>query len=184
MSTVQGATQKPARLHRRPAAQSRSQVQGPPAGASVGRQASVRHACPKAHGPHIFCCETRQVQSKPVSQWNDCPSGQSASSSQGTAQRPLRVAVLLSAWDLVEAMSRTETPERFLERRLPLLHQFLRANDLGLTARIYGVSAQGGDLKTQHDELAAKVNPSERVRVVGPEASVHDLAAPLRFLVR
>lgn len=101
-----------------------------------------------------------------------------------TATRPLRVAVVLSAWDLVEAVSPTQTPERFLEARLPLLHQFLRANDLGLTARIYGISAQGGDLKTQHDALAAKVNPSERVRVVGPEASVHDLAAPLRFLVR
>lgn len=102
------------------------------------------------------------------------------------ARRPLPVAVILSAWDLVERAMPKATPESFLQQRLPLLAQFLRANALGLSARVYGVSAQGGDLKdpAQRQALESKENPSERLRVIGADASLHDLAAPIRFLMR
>ena len=54
-----------------------------------------------------------------------------------------RVAVMLSAWDKVAEEG--SCPEEFLITRLPLLAQHLRQPSNGWTARVYGLSAQGGD---------------------------------------
>jgi len=98
-----------------------------------------------------------------------------------TSVKPLRVAVIVSAWDLV---TESILPEAWLESYLPLLSQFLTANADALPFRIVGVSAQGGDLQKDLDRLQAESVPSRRVRVVERVLEPNrDLTAPLRFLL-
>lgn len=55
---------------------------------------------------------------------------------------PFRLAIVVSAWDLVSHMEKT--PEEWVSSELPLLRQFLACNSEMFTAEFYGVSAQGG----------------------------------------
>ena len=90
------------------------------------------------------------------------------------------VAVVISAWDVVE---RVMPPNHWLAERLPFLQQYLWTNEKIFPSRVYGVSAQGGDLETQREELLAKVDPWERVKIVGPDSQPHDLSAPIRWIM-
>lgn len=93
----------------------------------------------------------------------------------------LRVAVIISAWDLVNPAL---TPDGWLDRRLPLLSQFLRANSNWMSSEIFGVSAQGGDLAADHDRLLDFSLASERCSaVMGNTLSKVSLTAPLQFLL-
>lgn len=104
------------------------------------------------------------------------------------AQRPpgarrLQLAVSISAWDKVQEVSLQETePAAWLARCLPLLHQFLRANPESFAWRVYGISAQGGDLN-EAQALLDKPQPSERIIVVGPDCGPHDITAPIRWIM-
>jgi hypothetical protein len=93
----------------------------------------------------------------------------------------LRVAVVVSAWDLVE--DQADSPAGWLARRLPLLDQYLRSNPERFVTRVYGVSAQGGDLGRDSDRLLREVSPARRIAVVGDQSQPHDLTAPVRWLM-
>jgi hypothetical protein len=100
-------------------------------------------------------------------------------------RKPFKVAVIVSAWDLTDETS----AEQWLARRYPLLDQFLRNGQGALDARIYGVSAQGGELCKKgeapgpdRDRLLALDRPSERIEIVGTEVREHDLTCPLLWL--
>ncbi len=99
----------------------------------------------------------------------------------GNLERPtvLSVAVIVSAWDEVQDLI---TPRSWLQRRLPLLDQFLWANSDTLRAEIFGVSAIGGSLE-QREELATTESPSARVRVEVDSEKTRDLTQPLKFLL-
>ena len=58
--------------------------------------------------------------------------------------RPVRVSLVLSAWDLV---SEGETPSRWVSENLPLVQQFVETNTDWLELKVWGVSAQGGDFE-------------------------------------
>lgn len=96
----------------------------------------------------------------------------------------LRVAVIVSAWDLADEKS----AEIWLAKRLPLLDQFLRNSESISDRRIYGVSAQGGQLPkkgekpTEERERLLSVVPSKRIKIVGTDVSEHDLTGPLLWL--
>ena len=91
-----------------------------------------------------------------------------------------RVAVVVSAWDVIE--SSTE-PADWLKREFPLLHQFLISNHESFEFQVYGVSAQGGNLKTEcKNELIMKI-PSTRIICVGSETDQHDLTSPIAWLM-
>jgi Cdc6-like AAA superfamily ATPase len=91
---------------------------------------------------------------------------------------PMRTAIVISAWD--EVTDRI-TPASWLQRKLPLLDQFVRANSEILHSRVFGVSAIGGNLADK-ETLALTPSPSSRVRVhVGSEV-FRDLTLPLEFL--
>ncbi|MBR1154616.1 hypothetical protein [Bradyrhizobium sp. JYMT SZCCT0428] len=100
---------------------------------------------------------------------------------------PMRVAVIVSAWDLVP---QDETdPARWLEKRYPLLSQYLGNSEGATDVRIYGVSAQGGKLSKKgngpgpdRERLLATMPASKRVKVVGPETTEHDITRPLMWL--
>lgn len=92
-----------------------------------------------------------------------------------------RVAVVISAWDLVG--NPQPTPDVWLEREMPLLSQFLHANRDAFDFRVYGISALGGDIQdtAQRAKLIAMPH-SERIVCVGHGCSKHDLTAPLLWL--
>ena len=94
-------------------------------------------------------------------------------------QRRLRVAVIVSAWDEV---GDGVTPGLWIERRLPLLDQFCRANGRRLAFRVFGVSAIGGSL-SERDTLATIASPSARVRVQVESDRLRDITLPLEFIM-
>jgi hypothetical protein len=97
------------------------------------------------------------------------------------ARRKRRLAVIISAWDVVTPASLQ--PTEWLSREMPLLDQFLKNNPDSFEVRVYGVSAQGGDVRgPARAELLKIPEPSLRIRCIGPNASVHDLTAPLVWL--
>ena len=92
--------------------------------------------------------------------------------------RRWRVALVISAWDLTQ---NGMTPEQFVAKNLPLLVQYLNANEAWLEVRIFGLSAQGGDFKdpAARAELEAR-DTVERAIVHGSDGAdlgVHEIAA-------
>lgn len=102
-----------------------------------------------------------------------------------------RIAVIISAWD--KGPEHNE-PHRWITEKMGLLDQYLRNS--GIEVRIYGVSAQGGDLPDKDNppafgdpnglkeqtRLLRLAKASERVNVVGYGAGPHDLTHPIRWL--
>lgn len=101
------------------------------------------------------------------------------------AGRPRKLAVILSAWDVVTQNGTAEgvTPQYWFETRRPMLAQFIAANADLWDARVYGVSAQGGKLPQDKGTLKQVRVPSERIKIVGHGAAAHDLSAPLRWML-
>ena len=89
-----------------------------------------------------------------------------------------RLAVIVSAWDLVQSQ---ELPRDWLAKELPLLDQFLISADSRLDFRVYGVSAQGGQLPDDFDRLTACSKSSDRIQVVLDGLPSHDITAPIRW---
>ena len=89
-----------------------------------------------------------------------------------------RLAVIVSAWDLVASQ---ELPATWLARELPLLDQFLINARSRFDLRVYGVSAQGGQLPEEVDRLTAHKKASDRIQVVQDGPPSHDITAPIRW---
>jgi len=98
------------------------------------------------------------------------------------AKRPVRVAVIVSAWDLVRQDYPGEDGARnWLKERMSYLDQYLRSNFELFNVRVYGVSAQGGDLKKDRDALQNHIRTSERILIEGPDCGAHDISEPVRW---
>ena len=108
-------------------------------------------------------------------------------------QQPLRVAVMISAWDLVEnaphlgphsAAEMPKNPGEFLARRWPLLDQFLQSHTETFRFRVFGVSARGGsDTKEEIVRLTNFAYPRDRVILVDSTHRSSDLTRPVRWLL-
>lgn len=85
------------------------------------------------------------------------------------------VAVVVSAWDSVESEM---TPSDWLRWRLPLLEQWLQATTPPVASRLFGISAQGGDV----EDAAARQVLAQLPRI-GRPGGAHELAAPLQWLL-
>lgn len=97
-------------------------------------------------------------------------------------RRKLSVALIISAWDVVESITPGEEPGNWVRSMLPLLHQYLQSKDEPWNC--YGISAQGGELPNEKDRLLQLNRASERVIVKSATAlSQHDLTAPVRWLL-
>jgi hypothetical protein len=100
-------------------------------------------------------------------------------SAQEVSERDcLRVAVIISAWDEVDE---AVTPKGWLAAKMPLVDQFLRANEESMPFAVYGVSAIGGEL-VDRDALAL-LPPSLRPRIQVNDAISTDLTLPVQFVV-
>jgi hypothetical protein len=94
-------------------------------------------------------------------------------------RRPIPVAMIVSAWDLID----DGDPHAWIDQHLPLLSQYFQNNPALVTVRCFGISAQGGPLPEQEDQLQAVDEPADRVRIVGSEGDHRDLTAPLKWLL-
>lgn len=92
-----------------------------------------------------------------------------------------RVAVVVSAWDVVQE-PRLE-PGQWLCRELPFLYQFLISNSSSFVFEVYGVSAQGGNVKSARRRELAQQTPSTRIQCVGFNTDPHDLTSPIAWLM-
>lgn len=104
-------------------------------------------------------------------------------------QRRDRLAIVVSAWDLV---AEYESAEHFIRERMPLLAQYLISSTANFEIRHFAVSAQGGeyleeDPKGEYpDALAALLAldaPSKRIRLVHDSTEEHDLTVPVAWLM-
>lgn len=95
----------------------------------------------------------------------------------------LPLAIIFSAWDTIGVDGLK--PEQYLESQLPMLAQFLHANEARLPSQSFGVSAQGGDVEDEAEaaRLRSIDPPSDRVRVIEQTTVTHDITAPLRSLL-
>ncbi len=98
------------------------------------------------------------------------------------SNRPVRLAVIISAWDLVKEDYSGETgPTDWLKTRLSYLDQYLKSNFEQFTLRVYGVSAQGGDLVKDRELLLNFERASDRILIEGPDCIPHDISEPIRW---
>jgi len=92
------------------------------------------------------------------------------------------ISIIVSAWDLVE--DQEKCPERWLANRLPLLSQYLKSNDETFLYRVFGVSAQGGDLKEDIDKLTETMRPSDRIKVrMKDQPTCNNITLPIKNLM-
>jgi hypothetical protein len=89
-----------------------------------------------------------------------------------------KLTIVISAWDKVTAY---ETPNEFIENELPLLHQYLEGRVDYFSWRAYGVSAQGGDLRTEKDRLLNMDTPSERILIQSDPYNGSDLTEIIKW---
>jgi hypothetical protein len=60
--------------------------------------------------------------------------------------QPLRLSVIVSAWDRVPRDKQKSGPDAYIDETLPLLHDFLSTNARRFATQVFGVSVVGGDL--------------------------------------
>jgi hypothetical protein len=100
----------------------------------------------------------------------------------GQMRKPLPVAVMISAWDVVEHFrAPNRRPQEFLRTEWSLVDQYLTANPELFHFRIFGVSARGGDDAAQAE--LTRLPPHERVWLKDGAEVSKDLTRPLRFLL-
>jgi hypothetical protein len=93
---------------------------------------------------------------------------------------PAKIAIILSAWDTI---SPEIHPQEWVRKYLPLLHQFLSANDLIFTTKYFGISAQGGPL-SDSKRLLEITSPSGRIVVVEDDGTKsHDITTPIKWMI-
>ena len=102
-----------------------------------------------------------------------------------SAAKRVRVAVVISAWDLVERASFTGAPHEFLAREMPLLRQFLESNDDRLDHTVFGVSAQGGDITVDEQKVALLDldDALKRIKVLQGTETSQDITKPIAWLL-
>jgi len=93
----------------------------------------------------------------------------------------LPIAVVVSAWDII--MTRYDSAEEWLSKRLPLLDQYLKANIERFPSRVYGISAQGAPLDGDVADLQRHEHQSDRIIVVGEGCEPHDITAPVKWVM-
>ena len=94
---------------------------------------------------------------------------------------PIRLAVVVSAWDAVDGAT-AETPYMWLQTRLPGLLSTIECNPQIGELGVFGVSAQGGPL-SERDDLLARGEIYDRAFARGAEGEPVSLAEPVRWAI-
>jgi hypothetical protein len=93
-----------------------------------------------------------------------------------------RIAVIVSAWDLLE--DTYPSPTTWLDKRVPLFSQFLKANQDRFPWTIYGLSALGSNLDEDKEKLLKEKRQARRIKIVGDDCASHDITAPIKWLMK
>ncbi len=101
---------------------------------------------------------------------------------QSNLPHVFRVAVIISAWDLVE---QNISPDKWLSSRLPLLYQYLKANSESFLFKSFGISAQGGDYSSQEEckRLQKEIDQEKRIIVITQDSPVNDITTPIKWVM-
>ncbi len=101
-----------------------------------------------------------------------------------TKEKPLKLVIVISAWDKV--IEENITPEKWIQLNLPLFYQYLITNFESIIYKVFGLSAQGGDLtdEIKKAELQGIDNPSDRI-IVQESGNVpsNNICAPLEWII-
>ena len=98
------------------------------------------------------------------------------------SDRPARAGIVLSAWDLTDE---TLTPREWLATNAPLADQYLRANQAWLEAKVWGVSAQGGNFKDNAQrEALLKLDAIDRARILDGSRQPCPIESPMLWVMR
>lgn len=95
-----------------------------------------------------------------------------------TGGTPLRVAIVVSAWDEVDG---APTPLEWVEDRLPAVWSMCCANGDLLTATVFGVSAQGGRIPEDRDALLEKGGVLDRAYARNSSGHPVPLSRPIEW---
>lgn len=79
-----------------------------------------------------------------ITDWIQCIT--SAYNSSKDKHQKYRIGIIATAWDLLPAEQADKSPDIYIEENLPMLMQFLQANESNFEYNIFGVSIVGGDL--------------------------------------
>lgn len=94
-----------------------------------------------------------------------------------------KVAVIISAWDYF--IDTNISPIDWISGRMPLLHQYLTCNVDRFNHKVWGISAQGGDLKAKEGSIREKlleVSPVKRIVVTDGKIKNNDITLPIKWL--
>jgi hypothetical protein len=97
-------------------------------------------------------------------------------------EHKIKIALIISAWDLVDHLG---SPELYLQKHIPLLHQFLETNDDMIEVAVFGISAQGGDI-TIPEEKTSLLNledAANRIKVRKGDETTNDITKPVAWLL-
>ncbi len=95
-----------------------------------------------------------------------------------------KLSIIISAWDIVP--DKSESTNRWLKDNLPLLYQFLEANNNFFDLKVFGISAQGCDYKNA-DEVnknAEKLEILKRVIVKADNKISNDITLPIKWAIK
>lgn len=97
----------------------------------------------------------------------------------------IKLGIMLSAWDEVVGSEYENKPELLVEKRMPLLWQFLKSNPQLFRCKYWGVSAQGGQLDVDGAEkLLEHSDPTDRIFLVNNDGQrSKDITAPIDCLL-
>jgi hypothetical protein len=94
--------------------------------------------------------------------------------------RRLYVALVVSAWDLVEPEGKN--PRQWVASNLPLLDQFLASNADSLPNQVFGASAQGGDWPSEALLAQSPLSRCYAVDATGTRSA--QFLSPIRWAMR
>lgn len=95
----------------------------------------------------------------------------------------VRLCIIISAWDLVEATKPDSKPEIFIKEKMPFLWQYVKSNIEAFNVTYYGMSAQGGKLE-ERDKLLEIDNPCDRIKIVDSDGNKsNDITLPISWVM-
>lgn len=96
------------------------------------------------------------------------------------AHKKIRIAVIISAWDLVENLG--WSPIEFISHEMPLFQQFLNSNQDLLEHEVFGISAQGGKIPDEKKSLL-ELDATDRIKVCCGVDISRDITRPIAWLL-
>jgi hypothetical protein len=94
---------------------------------------------------------------------------------------PFKLAIIISAWDLLDILG--ISPEEWVKKELPLLHQYLFTNKNIFPYKIFGVSAQGWPYKDNEVKVSACTEPADRIIIKCDGYNGKDLTKPVAWIM-